>query len=91
MMCLYAAVGLFAAGTLAALAGVVAPGEDAMLLRIAVGATFVTGGAGFLALVIAAGLLVAESQLAYRQLREEANQTRLKYRSAAAQAAGGPG
>lgn len=78
MTLLYSALGLFVASTLAAFIGAIAAPSEGLLLSGSLMMTIVTGGIGFLGLVLSAAILVRESQLAYRMLRAEANRARAR-------------
>ncbi len=74
---LYCAVGAFAAATLSSFLGA-ALGDTAgaLILDAAVVAALVTGAIAFVALIVAAVILLVESQLAYRLLADEAAHAR---------------
>lgn len=74
---LYAALALFAASTVLALLGALTSGATAGLLVDGIAwASLATGLLGFACLIVGSGLLVSESQLAYRQIRRELRHAR---------------
>ena len=76
---LYFAVGAFATGTLAAFLGAVLASPAGGLLQAAVAVNLATGGLAFASLMLAAGLLMRESQLGYVLLRDEADRARRRF------------